>query len=146
MSSKKRKPSSQKSKSPTAVKSKPKRKAPSVPWHISTVDQLVELPRSWRILIVAVFSMAVVAAIFPLVDGIYLRLFYSPNTILVPALVTAACGVVMWGVGWWLLVGWAGEQPTARPAVLWYFIIGSSIVLLVVFLLVQGAVLGTADR
>lgn len=147
MSSKKEKPkpkTSSAAKSP--YKKTPAKRAIAARERLTLVQQLVDLPRSWRIVMVAMFSMAVVAALFPLVDGTYLRFFYTRSTVILPALVTAFSGLVMWGVGWWVLVGWAGEQPKARPAVLWYFIVGTVFVLLVLFLLIQGAVIGMAEN
>ena len=91
---------------------------------------IVRWPRLVRILVVALFALAVTLALSPLVDYIYDRYFFSMETRIVPALVTSGFGLLMYLLGWWLLVGTVGERPAARIALLWY--IGTGLVAVVV--------------
>lgn len=95
-------------------------------------------PRLVRILIVALFALAVTLALSPLVDYLYDRFFFSMQTREVPSLVSASFGLLMYLLGWWLMVGTVGEKPEARAALLWYIGTGVAALLFVVFLLVRG--------
>ena len=109
----------------------------------STVPQRVtrfiaDLPRLIRVLMVGVFALAVTLSLSPFVDYVYDRYFFSLETVLLPALISSAFGLVMYMVGWWLIVGTVGEKPEARAAMLWYVGIGLVAVIVVAYLLVIG--------
>lgn len=104
--------------------------------HLS--NRVIQLPRLVRILLAALFALAVTLAFSPLVDLIYDRYFFSANTLIVPALVTATLGLIMYMVGWWLMVGTIGEQPASRAALAWYLGIGVLAVVVVVYLIASG--------
>lgn len=87
-------------------------------------QSVLELPRITRILIAGVFALAIVLALSPLIDEIYIRFFYTPQTAIVPSLVAAGLGLLMYFVGWQLIVGTVGEDNPLRPAIFWYFVVG----------------------
>ena len=99
---------------------------------------LLRLPRLVRILVVGMFALGVTLALFPVVDAIYLRFFFHESTRSVASLISAGIGLVMYMVGWQLIVGTVGEQPPARRVVLWYLVIGGLAILLSLLLIVQG--------
>lgn len=103
-----------------------------------TGSRISQLPRLARIGLAALFALAITLALSPLIDLIYDRYFFSTQTLIVPALVTTACGLIMYLLGWWLMVGTVGEKPTIRPALVWYFGIGLLAVVVVGYLLITG--------
>ena len=107
------------------------------------VDWIIGLPRLTRIVLAAVFALALTLAITPLIDGIYIANFYDLNTLEAPALVSTALGVVFYLLGWRLIIGFAGDLPSASKAVLAYLSVGALACILVVILVVFGAISGT---
>ncbi len=91
------------------------------------------------------FALAVTLAITPIVDGVYLANFYSVDTRIVPSLISTALGIGFYVVGWRLIIGYAGETPAPRRAVLWYFCIGAAACAVVAVLVVIGAISGTLE-
>ncbi len=123
----------------TPKRSQPKAHASPPPTRLARLSSRVgELPRIVRILLVALFALAVTLAVSPLSDLIYDRYFFSMETRIAPALATAVIGLVMYLFGWWLMVGTVGERPAARPAVVWYFGVGVLAVVIVGYLVVSG--------
>ena len=102
------------------------------------INQIILLPRVARIALVTLFALAVVLVLTPLVDIVYAENFFSESTLMVPALVSAACGAVVYVFGWWLMVGTVGEQPVPRALILWYCGVGLAAVVTVVFLVIRG--------
>lgn len=102
------------------------------------INVVLSLPRLVRILVAAIFGIAVTAALFPLVDQIYITNFFSEQTIVVPSLVSAGAGILMYVTGWILVVGTRGSQPPKRLAILFYIFAGVIMVLYVLILLVNG--------
>ncbi len=113
----------------------------ALPLSQQLINRLVALPRVARVLIVALFALMVTLALSPLVDTIYLTYFYSYETRIIPSLVSASFGLVVYVIGWWLMVGTLGERPIARIALLWYCGTGLLALLVVVFLLLRGVTL-----
>lgn len=85
-----------------------------------------------RMAIAVSFALAVTYLLFPIVDLIYMEYFFSVDTVIVPSLVTATVGVVMYMLGWYLLVGNANTRPEMRLVTLWYLILGILAVVLVI--------------
>lgn len=104
----------------------------------SLTEQLVELPRLTRMIIVGFFALMVVFLLFPLVDHIYIRFFFTVETVMVPALVSMVFGSAFYIIGWRVYVGTVGTIPQAEKWVLWYFVIGVIVTILVVGLFVYG--------
>jgi hypothetical protein len=92
----------------------------------------------------AVFALAVTFALSPVVDAVYLRYFYNDATTLVPSLVSTGAGLVMYVLGWFLIVGTVDEDIPARVAILWYGGLGLLAVSLVLIMLVIGWITGNA--
>jgi hypothetical protein len=88
------------------------------------IGQLLGLPRLTRIIIAGTFALAVTLAVSPIIDEIYLRNFFSPDTRIVPSLIAATFGLGMYAAGWLTIVGTVGEDPEARPLVKIYLIVG----------------------
>jgi hypothetical protein len=108
------------------------------PLWLEPVQWCLRLPRLVRIVVVAVFALAVTLALSPLVDYLYLTYFYTVETRILPSLVTSGIGVIVYILGWWLLVGIVGETRPARPAILVYVTVGIIALCLVIFLAVSG--------
>lgn len=105
---------------------------------------VVKLPRYSRLAAVCLFSLAVTFAISPLVDYLYLSYMYAPESRLLPSLVSSGAGVIMFFFGWWLVVGSSGDIPRVRRGIIWYLLIGSAAVILVVALTIFGLSTATA--
>jgi hypothetical protein len=108
------------------------------------VNWLLNIPRVVRILIVGIFAVSVTLGLFQFVDFIYLRLFFTMETRIIPSLVSASFGLAMYLLGWMCFVGTAGEKPPVRRAVLWYFGTGIFAVFLVLLWMLEGYFTGNA--
>jgi hypothetical protein len=101
---------------------------------IHLMDNVLKLPRIVRILIAAVPALALVLVFQPIVDQIYLRLFFSPETINVPGIIIAVMAVLMYFAGWIFIVGYSGEERMPddrdRRAAFWYLVLSTLIILL----------------
>ncbi|MBZ0290717.1 MAG: hypothetical protein K8I30_24035 [Anaerolineae bacterium] len=105
------------------------------------IERMLHLPRFVRVVLCAVLALAVTLALSPLIDEIYLRFFFSSQTVIVPALISAAFGLLMYMLGWWLVIGTVGEMPPIRMGVLWYIVVGLLAVSVVVILVFRGVTL-----
>lgn len=127
--------------------------APSSPAHSSPaqtrsarlIQWMIHLPRLTRIVLAAVFALAVTLALTPIVDRIYLESFYNPDTRIIPALITTVAGLAFYVFGWRTIIGYVGETPPARREVFWYFIVGTVACLIVIVLTVFGAIFGSLE-
>jgi hypothetical protein len=116
----------------------------ALPRYVRLINQLLSVPRMGRIALSMVFALAVTLALNPIIDSIYLRYLYTPETTLAPAFVAVGFGLVMYFVGWQLFIGLPGETPPARLVILWYVGVGALAILLVVIWLVTGFASGSA--
>lgn len=114
---------------------------PGLPTQI--VAAVFAQPRMVRIVVVALFALAVTLVMSPIVDGVYLRYFFSRATRIVPSLVSAAFGSLMYLLGWWLLVGVEVDEVHSRWLVLWYLSLGLLALLLTIILSIIGYIIGT---
>ena len=109
---------------------------------------LSAIPRWGRILIVAIISLAVTLSVFPQVDSIYLYYFYNESTVIIPAYISAGLGMVMYVIGWLLIVGSTAykphEQVSSSPALLWYIGLGLLALVACTILLLYGLTLTNA--
>jgi hypothetical protein len=108
---------------------------------IRLIDLVLGWPRIVRIGLVAIFALCVTLSLSPMVDEIYMGLFFTPQTVILPSLVSASFGLLMYVTGWWLMIGTIGEKPAARLAIIWYIVLGIAAVLVVVILLLRGITL-----
>jgi hypothetical protein len=99
---------------------------------------ILAYPRAWRLGFVIVSSLAMVAVIFPAVDYIYLEQFFSTETVILPSLISAAAMLLMYVAGYWLMVGWRGDVPTSRRAILLYVLLGLVMIAVAIALIVYG--------
>jgi len=113
----------------------PELEPPSEP---TLVERVLLMPRLARMLVAATFALAAALLVTPLVDNVYIENFFSMETRLLPALVSAGLGLVVYAVGWRLLVGVVGETPSVRPATRYYLIFGVVLLVLVVILVAFG--------
>src|SRR5215468_7605950 len=102
------------------------------------IERVTHWPRLTRIILAAVFALAITLVITPVVDDIYIANFYDLSTREVPALFSTALGVVFYFVGWRLIIGFAGEIRPATKAVLWYLGVGTAACVLAIVLVVIG--------
>ncbi|MCK6578082.1 MAG: hypothetical protein L6Q98_08265 [Anaerolineae bacterium] len=110
--------------------------------HSSLAGQILSLKRYQRIGLVMVYSIGLTLLLMPMVDNVYLSYFFSAQTVLVPALLSAGAGVIMYAVGWRLMIGYVGELPPERASVVIYVLMGTVILLMVITLVVIGSVVG----
>lgn len=108
------------------------------------LQRVVALPRWVRITLALVFAVSLTLLVTPVVDYLYLSQFYSEGTLILPSLLSTAAGVVLYFIGWRLMVGFAGETPKPGMALFWYFVAGIVILLVALVLVVNGALSGTA--
>jgi hypothetical protein len=116
----------------------------TTPLQTRLVTAILKLPRIARIVISLLFALAVTLALSPIVDNIYLTYMFTPETVIVPALVSTAFGIVMYVLGWQLIIGTVGENPPARFIILWYVGIGVLAIFLVAVWMVSGITIGNA--
>jgi hypothetical protein len=107
---------------------------------VSLAERVLRLPRALRVLIAAVFALVATLLLTPIIDLIYVENFFDRSTTLLPALVACAIGMVVYVIGWRLIIGTVGETPIVRPATLIYLIVGVLALSLVVLLVVYGLV------
>lgn len=113
---------------------------------LSRVTQrIVGLSRGVRIVLVVVFAGALTLLVTPLAYSILRVDFFAATSdeIFAPTLIAMVSGVVLYIVGWRLLVGFAGERPAPSSALLIYFVAGVAVCVLALTLVVIGAVTGT---
>lgn len=122
-----------------AVGKQPERREISASRLISGV---LSWPRVMRILTVAILSLSVTLTCSPLVDMIYLRFFFTPETVILPSLVSVGLGLVMYLVGWKALVGTVGEPPPIHNRALWYIVVGLISLIITAALIVNGLISG----
>lgn len=108
------------------------------------ISSILDLPRYIRLLIVVVFTLASTLAVFSVVDDIYIRFFFSEDTIIVPSLITAAIGLTMYVVGWFAMVGTVGEKPEPTPLVRIYLGFGILALILLMVWLIRLIILGSS--
>jgi hypothetical protein len=112
--------------------------APAEGWSLRLVRQVLDLPRLARLALAGVVALVVTLAVSPLVDNIYLRYFFTFETRGLPAMVTVVFGIIAYVLGWWLIIGMAGEQPRARKAVIWYLAAAAALLVWVLALTIYG--------
>jgi hypothetical protein len=117
---------------------------PSTPLPTRLVAAILNLPRITRIFISLFFALAVTLALSPIVDNIYLTYMFTPETVIAPALLSTVFGLVMYVLGWQLIIGPVGENPPARFIILWYVGVGALAILLVAVWVVNGINVGNA--
>lgn len=108
-------------------------------------QRIVGLPRGVRIVLVVLFAVALTLLVTPLAYSILRVDFFAATSeeIFAPTLIAMVSGVVLYIVGWRLLVGFAGERPAPSTALLVYFVAGVAVCVLALVLVVIGAVTGT---
>lgn len=104
-------------------------KKPEPPAHFDPVAALLRLPRLARILIVSVATLLATFSLSYITAELHLRYFFSIETLALPWYLTVAAAVVLYLIGWVLVIGMAGSNPTPRPAV--YVYAGGLLVILV---------------
>ena len=109
-----------------------------VPYATYLVRKIIEWPRLLRIVVISIFSIGVTAAVFPLVDFVYMERFFDMDTRILPSFVSVGLGIIMYGFGWWLLVGIRGEKRPERIGVLIYVLVGILVMLFVFILMING--------
>ncbi len=108
------------------------------------VRAVLRLPRVVRIILIAVFAIVVTFALSPVIDAVYLNFFFDETTRVLPSLAAAGAGLVMYVLGWVLVVGTVGEELPERIAVLWYIGLGLLAIVLVTIMLLAGWMSGNA--
>jgi hypothetical protein len=109
-----------------------------VPYATYIMRKILEWSRLKRIVLICVFGMALTAAVFPVVDYIYITYFFNPDTRIIPSFVSVGIGIIMYAVGWFYLVGTRGEKRPERVGVLIYMLVGILVILFVFILIING--------
>lgn len=109
-----------------------------VPYATYIMRKILDWSRLRRIALISVFGIALTAAVFPLVDYVYIAHFFDPDTRIIPSFVSVGCGIIMYGVGWFYLVGTRGEKRPERIGVLIYMLVGILVILFVFILIING--------
>lgn len=108
-------------------------------------QRIIYLPRGIRILLAGGFAVALTLLVTPLGYSLLRVDFFVADSsqIFAPTAIALVSGLVLYVVGWRLMIGYAGETPTASPALLVYFLAGILICGLALLLVVIGAISGT---
>jgi hypothetical protein len=114
------------------------------PAWLSLAAQILKLPRLARILIAAIVALITALVASPVVDAIYLRYFYSPDTVIVPSLIAAALGLLMYVAGWRLIVGTVGDDSPISRSTLIYMAGGALLVIAAAVWMLRLIVMGNA--
>jgi hypothetical protein len=109
-----------------------------VPYVTYLVRKILDWPRLLRIIIISIFALAVTASIFPMVDYIYMENYFNEQTVILPSFVSAGLGIIIFGIGWWLMVGVRGEKRPERTAVFFYMVFGLLVIGFVFILIING--------
>lgn len=109
-----------------------------VPYAIYLMRKVLNWSRGARIIIISIFGVAVTAAVFPLIDLIYVERFFNPDMRILPSFISVGLGMAMYVVGWVFIVGTRGEKPPERMGVIIYMLAGILIVSFVLILLING--------
>lgn len=102
------------------------------------VEQTLRLARWQRWLLVASFAVAAALLLTPVIDHLYLSYFFSMETRIVPSLVSTGLGVLVYAIGYVMIIGRVGEVPNARRATRWYLLLGFAALALVLILVIIG--------
>lgn len=102
------------------------------------IRRILGWSRPVRIVIATIFALATTTAVFPIVDSVYLANFFSDETRILPSFVAVGVGIIMYVVGWWLVVGTRGDLPPERIAVVIYFFCGVVVTIFVLLLIMNG--------
>ncbi len=113
------------------------------PDHEPLSVQILGLSRYLRIALILIFALVTTMLVSPLIDRIYLENFYDPSTTVLPAMLTVGCGVIVYIVGWMLLIGFGDTLPIPGNWVILYSLYGIVVCMVVLTLLVNGAVIGS---
>ncbi len=114
-----------------------------VPYATYWMRKILAWSRLQRMILVTVFALALTAAVFPVVDGIYLQYFFAEESRILPSLVSLGIGIMMYGYGWWLVVGFPGEPRPERRAIIIYLIFGMALIIFILILIVNGYYVAT---
>jgi hypothetical protein len=102
------------------------------------IGWLLGLPRGARIALVLLAALAVVLALFALIDRIYILYLMTPDTVAWPSYVAAAIGLVMYTWGWMLFVSTRGATLKATRGMNLYLVVVAAAVGVDVALIIQG--------
>lgn len=105
-------------------------------------EQITQINRLWRLLLVAMIAIITTLAVSPLIDAIYLQFFFTPETRIVPSLIAMGVGTVMYILGWFYLVGSAGQTMYVTRGLKWY-IYASFLMVIIVVLWMIGLLLAS---
>ncbi len=105
---------------------------------LSWVERILALPRLARIGLASLIALMAALAATPVIDNLYVAYFFDMETRLAPALLLALLGMIVYGIGWVLIVGLAGEGPRLRRATSVYLAAGAMLILLVLGLILAG--------
>ncbi|MDK3161473.1 hypothetical protein QPK87_33710 [Kamptonema cortianum] len=99
---------------------------------------VVFLPRAGRIGLVIMTTLVAVALVFPAVDYVYLTQLFDFETRNLPALVTAAIGIVVYVIGWYALLRDEPEVNVRSRVTLGYILCAAVALIALIALLLYG--------
>lgn len=104
---------------------------------VNVLERIFALPRIGKIALVALIAVVVVLFVTPAIDYLYLTQFFTMETRMAPSLVAAVAGVIMYGVGWYLLL-WDDRQRRVGLAL--YLMLAAIALIGVIALTIYGLV------
>jgi hypothetical protein len=114
------------------------------PSHQRLAEYILGLARLLRILLVVTLALFATLALSPIVDEIYIRFFFSMETRAIPYLISMTFGLLMYLIGWQLIVGTVGERLEYRKIMIWYLAVAGLSVLMVGVWFIRLLALGRA--
>ncbi len=121
-----------------------KKNQPSEP-KTGLIEALLNFPRITRIIIAGMFALSLTLALSPVIDRLYVAYFYSEDTLIAPMIISVILGVLMYILGWFAIVGIAGEKLMPSKGIVAYLVMGMVAVLLVlawtVNLVIRGGII-----
>ncbi len=114
--------------------------AESHPFWWRAAQGYMRRPRLLRIIVAALFGVGITLLISPQVDNYYLTYFYSPDTRVLPSLLSTAGGVVMYAVGWRLTLSVEAVDHPPLRSIAWYLLIGLLVLVALLVLVIVGLI------
>ncbi len=114
--------------------------SPSVdkPIPMDILAQTLALARWQRLVLTACFAIGATLLVTPVIDNLYVAYFFHMDTRMIPTFISTGLGVLVYGLGHWLLIGHVGEAPPPRRAALWYLLAGCFVLAFALVLVVIG--------
>jgi hypothetical protein len=109
--------------------------------------RISQIPRLVRLVLVLLFAAALTLLFSPLIDALYLRYFFPWNEQIVtdvvrllPSIVSAAAGCIMFAIGWVIMVGSPGKSLPRSSRLVVYFAAGIALLVVAMVQIISGLI------